>query len=106
MPGNRLERGDQRGHIADDEHLARIDVEDLRRIDPTVRTGDDHRFGLLAIAQLRPAIAFWGPSGFAKAPVASYETVELFGMGHRHGEAFAPLDCHWQARPAMTRWAS
>ena len=43
-----FERRDQRGDVANHEDLARIDIEDLRRIDPAVRTGDHQQFRRLA----------------------------------------------------------
>jgi hypothetical protein len=51
-----------RGDIAHHENLARVDVEDLRRIDPAVAAGDDQHLGALSLAQLFPAFAAGRPA--------------------------------------------
>ncbi len=67
-PGAGLEGRDHRRDVADHEDLARVDVEDLRRIDPAVRTGDHHHPGRLPLAQLCPA-------GVLNSPIASAKPV-------------------------------
>ena len=78
----RLERRDEIGDVADDEHLARPRVENLGRIDPAVRAGDDHHPGALADRQLLPALALLLPMIDPEAAIAFDQIAEL-----RHGAA-------------------
>ena len=65
-----LERGDQIGDITHDEQFARRHIENLRRIDPAVRTGDHHHLGRLPLGQLRPTRALALPITGPEAAVA------------------------------------
>ena len=70
---------DEIGDVADDEDLARADVENLGGIDPAVGTGDDHDLGALALGQLAPALALGDIFPCAEAPVA---VQEIRKIGH------------------------
>ena len=64
-----LEWGRQVGDVADDENLARLDVENLGRIDAAVGAGDDHHARALTLGQLGPALALALPAVLAEAAV-------------------------------------
>ncbi len=66
----RLEGRDERGDVADDEHLARLGVEDGGGIDAAVRAGDDQDFRALALRQFRPALPLARPAFGAETAIA------------------------------------
>ena len=78
MPRRRLKRRDHRRNIADDKYFTRIDIKNLRGINPAVRTGDDHDLGLLPVAQIGPAIAVRRPAQIAKAVISGNQPVKLW----------------------------
>ena len=70
LAGRGLERRHQCRDIAHDEDLTRVDVENLRRIDATVRARDHHDLWRLPFLQLFPAVVLFLPVPLAKAGVA------------------------------------
>ena len=78
-----LERWNEGGDIAHDEHFARPNVEDLRRVDAAVGAGDYHHAGLLPFTERRPPLALGLPAMFTKPAVALQQFGE-FGRGNDH----------------------
>ena len=78
MPRRGFERGDQRSDIAHDEDLARINIEDLRRIDPAVGTGDDHQLGLLAFGYSLVKARFLARIGLAAESAIALQKFGIF----------------------------
>src|SRR5688500_12190704 len=72
-----FERRDEVGDVADAEYLARRRIENLGRLDPAVRTGDDHDLGALPLGQFGPAIALTAPFIVTKALVAEHQVREI-----------------------------
>jgi len=69
MPAVFLQRGNQVGHIADNEEVARIALEYQCRIHARIAAGDDQRFGRLAfLHQLLVKTVIVLEMLFAKAP--------------------------------------
>ncbi len=91
--------GNHRRDIADDEDLAGVDIEDLRRIDSAVGAGDHHHLGLLAIAQLFPAGMLRFPGAAAEALVA-FDQFVIALHGFNSCRAALPM------ASAMPKWAT
>ncbi len=98
---SRLERRSEVADVADDEHLARLGIEDDRRLDPAVRTGDDQHLGALALREFRPARSFLRPIGEAKTAISLKQVGKL-----GHGRALAAAGRGWQAADPIAIWRS
>ena len=101
----RLERRDEVGDVADDEDLARVGVEDRRRVGAAVAAGDDDRARRLAFGEFAPARLLAFVAVFAKAAVARQQIAEARSLVSpcplqplaRDGQG-------WQARDTIAIW--